>query len=104
MNRTRDIVFKRCGCTYEKTGRQLAAHCPHLAEHEHGSWYYAVQVSTIGGRKAECQDSMTASPLTSGIWVPSPNRLRCCLDVFGPRGRREGVREGDIDCHPASGL
>ncbi len=52
MNSTRDIVFKRCGCTDGKTGRQLAAHCPHLAEQEHGSWYYAVQVSTVGGRKA----------------------------------------------------
>jgi hypothetical protein len=32
----------------------------------------------------ECQDSMAVLPLASGIWVPSPNRLRCCLDVFGP--------------------
>ena len=30
----------------------LAAHCPHPAEQEHGSWYYAVQVGTVGGRKA----------------------------------------------------
>jgi Phage integrase, N-terminal SAM-like domain len=52
MNGTRDIVFKRCGCTDETTGRQLAAHCPHLAEPRHGSWYYAVQVSTVGGHKA----------------------------------------------------
>src|SRR5487761_717378 len=46
-----DIVFKRCGCTDQFTGRQLAGHCPHLAEPGHGSWYYAVQVSTVGGRK-----------------------------------------------------
>jgi len=52
MNSTRDIVFKRCGCTDEKTGRQLAGRCPHLAEPGHGSWYYAVQVTTVGGRKA----------------------------------------------------
>jgi hypothetical protein len=52
MNGTRDIVFKRCGCTDEGTGRQLAGHCPHLAEPGHGSWYYAVQVTTVGGRKA----------------------------------------------------
>jgi len=52
MNGTRDIVFKRCGCTGEATGRQLAGHCPHLAEPGHGSWYYAVQVTTVGGRKA----------------------------------------------------
>jgi hypothetical protein len=52
MNGTRDIVFKRCGCTGAKTGRQLAGRCPHLAEPGHGSWYYAVQVTTVGGRKA----------------------------------------------------
>ena len=52
MNATRDIVFKRCGCTDEDTGRQLAGRCPHLAEPGHGSWYYAVQVTTVGGRKA----------------------------------------------------
>jgi integrase len=52
MNSTRDIVFKRCGCTDETTGRQLAGRCPCLAEPGHGSWYYAVQVTTVGGRKA----------------------------------------------------
>ena len=52
MNSDRDIVFKRCGCTREDTGRQLAGHCPRLAEPGHGSWYYAVQVTTVGGRKA----------------------------------------------------
>src|SRR3984957_19350210 len=52
MNSTRDIVFKRCGCTDGKTDRQLAGRCPHLAEPGHGSWYYAVQVATVGGRKA----------------------------------------------------
>ena len=52
MNSTRDIVFKRCGCTNAQTGRQLAGHCPYLAEPGHGSWYYAVQVTTVGGRKA----------------------------------------------------
>jgi hypothetical protein len=40
MNGTGDIVFKRCGCTDAGTGRQLAGHCPHLAEPGHGSWYY----------------------------------------------------------------
>jgi hypothetical protein len=52
MNSTRDIVFRRCGCTDDKTGRQLAGRCPRLAEPGHGSWYYAVQVTTVGGRKA----------------------------------------------------
>jgi integrase len=52
MNGKQDIVFKRCGCTGAATGRQLAAHCPRLGEPVHGSWYYAVQVTTVGGRKA----------------------------------------------------
>jgi hypothetical protein len=49
MNGTRDIVFKRCGCTDEATGRQLAGRCPRIADRGHGSWYYAVQVTTVGG-------------------------------------------------------
>jgi hypothetical protein len=52
MNSTRDIVFKRCGCADPDTGRQLAGRCPHLADPAHGSWYYTVQVTTVGGRKA----------------------------------------------------
>jgi hypothetical protein len=52
MNGKQDIVFKRCGCTDAATGRQLAAHCPRLAEPGHGSRYYAMQVATVGGRKA----------------------------------------------------
>ena len=52
MEDKRDIVFKRCGCTDAVTGRQRAGHCPRLAEPGHGSWYYAVQVTTAGGRKA----------------------------------------------------
>jgi hypothetical protein len=52
MNSDHDIVFKRCGCTRQDTGRQSAGHCPHLAEPRHGSWYFAVQVTTVGGRKA----------------------------------------------------
>ena len=52
MNSTRDIVFKRCGCTDADAGRQLASHCRQLAEPGHGSWCYAVQVATVGGRKA----------------------------------------------------
>ncbi len=52
MNGTRDIVFQRCGCTDKGTRRQLARRCPRLAAPGHGSWYYAVQVDTVGGRKA----------------------------------------------------
>ena len=52
MNAKQDIVFKRCGCTDKRTGRQLAGHCPYLSDPGHGSWYYAVQVTTVGGRKA----------------------------------------------------
>ena len=55
MSGKRDIVYKRCGCADEQTGRQLAGRCPRLAEAGHGSWYYAVQVGTVGGRKARCR-------------------------------------------------
>ena len=52
MNSKHDIVFKRCACTRDDTGRQLAGRCPHLPEAGHGSWHYAVQVTTAGGRRA----------------------------------------------------
>src|ERR1700758_5853778 len=51
MNGNRDIVFKQYGCTDAGTGPQLGGSCPRLAEPGHGSWYYAVQVTTVGGRK-----------------------------------------------------
>ena len=51
MNTKQDIVFKWCGCTDEATGRQFAGRCPHLAEPGHGSWYFAVQITVVGGRK-----------------------------------------------------
>lgn len=52
MTGNRDILYKPCGCADKATGRQLSGRCPRLAEPGHGSWYFAVQVSTVGGRKA----------------------------------------------------
>ena len=52
MNGKQDTLFKRCGCADAATGRQLAAHCPRLAEPWDGSWHYAVHVATVGGQKA----------------------------------------------------
>lgn len=37
MSSNCDVIFKRCGCTREDTGRQLAGRCPRLAEPQHGS-------------------------------------------------------------------
>jgi integrase len=52
MKSQREIVFKRCGCTDPVTGSQFASCCPRMSEPDHGSWYFAVQVTTVGGRKA----------------------------------------------------
>jgi integrase len=52
MRYQHEIVFKRCGCTDAISGRQLGTRCPQLAQSDHGSWYYAVQVTTVGGRWA----------------------------------------------------
>jgi hypothetical protein len=81
MNSKQDIVFKRCGCTDEATSRQLAGHCPHLAEPGHGSWYYAVQVTTVGGRKARyrrggSQPGMPPSPPGRPSSTARPTRPR----------------------------
>ncbi len=51
MNTNNDGVYQRCGCTDPDTGRRLGGHCPRLADPGHGSWYFAVQVPTTGGRR-----------------------------------------------------
>jgi integrase len=52
MNSQHEIVFERCGCTDPVTGRQRGGRCPRLPEPGHGSWDYAIQVTTVGGRRA----------------------------------------------------
>ncbi|GAA1646495.1 tyrosine-type recombinase/integrase [Catellatospora bangladeshensis] len=49
---TQDLVFHRCGCVDAETGRQFGARCPNLCEESHGSWYFAIQVTTVGGYRA----------------------------------------------------
>jgi integrase len=44
-------VFRRCGCRDRVSGRQLNGRCPRLADPGHGHWYFAVQVSTVDGRR-----------------------------------------------------
>jgi hypothetical protein len=74
MNSTRDIVFKRYGCADDHTGRQLTGHCPHLVEPGHGSWYYAVQVTTVGGRKARYRRGGFATREAAVAAPPHPYR------------------------------
>jgi hypothetical protein len=52
MNGTRDIAFKRCGCTGKHTRWQLAGHCRHLADPEHGRRYYGVRSPPSAARKS----------------------------------------------------
>ncbi|MGW5156134.1 tyrosine-type recombinase/integrase [Nonomuraea wenchangensis] len=44
-------VDKRCGCSDEVSGRRLGGRCGWLAEVEHGSWYFAIQVVGASGRR-----------------------------------------------------
>jgi integrase len=45
-------VFRRCGCRDRVTGRQLNGRCERLVDPGHGRWYFAVQMSTLDGRRA----------------------------------------------------
>jgi hypothetical protein len=81
MNSDRDIVVKRCGCTRQDTGGQYAGHCPRLAEPGRGSWYYAVQVTTVCGRRARYRREASRpvrrrSPPVGRSWTPPSARLR----------------------------
>ena len=58
----RVIVFRRCGCVDTTTGRQLGRACRRLAEAVHGSWYFAVQVPTVGGRRARHRQGGYSTP------------------------------------------
>jgi hypothetical protein len=62
MTVNRDIVYKRCGCADEATGRQLSGRCPRLVEPGQGSWYHAVQVNTVGGRRARYRQGGFPTP------------------------------------------
>jgi hypothetical protein len=86
MNGNLDIVYKRCGCVSEDTGRQLAGRCPRLAKPGHGSWYYAVQVKTVGGRKARCRaaDSRPRRPQSRPAGQPWPDRPTRPRQTGGP--------------------
>ena len=50
INDTTDGVYRRCGCTDPATGRRYGRRCPKLADHGHGSWYFAVQIPAIDGQ------------------------------------------------------
>ncbi len=43
------VVYKRCGCSDEVSGRRLGGRCGRLAEVGHGSWYFAVQIVGASG-------------------------------------------------------
>ncbi|MET9344917.1 tyrosine-type recombinase/integrase [Nonomuraea sp. NPDC003804] len=45
------MAYKRCGCADAVSGKQLGGRCVRLAEAWHGSWYFAVQVSGLAGRR-----------------------------------------------------
>src|SRR6266511_3970373 len=51
MDTTSDGVYRRCGCTDPASRRRLGRRCPRLADPEHGSWYFAVQILGTGGRR-----------------------------------------------------
>jgi len=43
-------VFKRCGCRRGRAGLRLGASCPRLAEDEHGSWFFSLELPRrVGG-------------------------------------------------------
>jgi len=45
-------VYRRCGCRSAETGRQWGARCPELKRRrDHGTWYFAVQVTGPNGRR-----------------------------------------------------
>ncbi|MET9249898.1 Arm DNA-binding domain-containing protein, partial [Nonomuraea sp. NPDC003709] len=42
---------RRCGCADAVTGKRLGSRCARLVDPVHGSWYFAVQVTDVSGRR-----------------------------------------------------
>jgi len=52
MTTTTDPITRRCGCR-DVAGRLLDVRCPRLAEREHGSWSFRVDVPGPGGKRRQ---------------------------------------------------
>jgi hypothetical protein len=45
-------VFKRCGCRRGRAGSRPGASCPRLAEDDHGSWFFSLELPRhVGGTR-----------------------------------------------------
>lgn len=55
------LVYRRCGCRCERTGRQLGVRCERLAEFDHGRWYFAVQLTGVDERRVRVRRGGFAS-------------------------------------------
>ena len=45
-------VFKRCGCRRGRAGLRLGTSCPRLAEDDHGSWFFSLELPRhVGGTR-----------------------------------------------------
>ena len=45
-------VFKRCGCRRGRAGLRFGAYCPRLAEGDHGSWFFSLELPRhVGGAR-----------------------------------------------------
>jgi hypothetical protein len=116
------VVYKRCGCADVGTGRQLGGRCARLAEDGHGSWYFAVQVRGLAGRRerlrrggfataeqaARVGRKMIATDRNdvAGAGYTLARRLRCWLEM--QQGLRPSTRKSYADhvwlhLNPASG-
>ena len=106
MTGNRDIVYKRCGCSDQATGRQLSGRCPRLAEPGHGSWYYAVQVSTVGGRKARYRRGGFPTPdaarAARGGLLEGPDDLAAAGAWTGARWLRHWLKVAEPNLRPAT--
>jgi integrase len=45
------VVFRRCACRTQPTGRRLGDECGRLTDSGHGSWYFHVSVTNLMGRR-----------------------------------------------------
>jgi integrase len=74
------VIFKRCGCRDQDTGRRLDQACPELSGRGHGSWYFDCSAPDLLGRSERKRQggftSKTAARQEMADWLAQTKERR----------------------------
>ena len=79
-------VFKRRGCRRGRAGLRLGASCPRLAEGEHGSWFFSLELPRHVGGARRRYSASHPSHSQAGLEAGAPGRHRQPAGLHGAGG------------------